>query len=94
MASISQPRRKFGKNARIKKILEQALRAKFPADTVDISDGYEGNIHVLVVSRAFDGLTEKRKRSMLWRIIDATSLTEEEKQSIWVVLPFSVAELK
>jgi hypothetical protein len=70
------------------------LRAKFPADTVDISDGYDGNLHVLVVSRAFDRMSEKRKRDLVWRIIDATDLSDDEKSRVSVVLPFSVAELK
>ncbi len=38
----------------IKTVLESAIRAEFPNDTVDISDGYKDNIHVLVY---LEGLT-------------------------------------
>ena len=58
----------------IKAILEQTFRAEFPNDTVDISDGYQNNIHVLVVSRRFDAMTEKDMQDALWRIIDGTDL--------------------
>jgi len=94
MPTLSQPRRKTRSRSAIKKILADALRAKFPSDTVDISDGYQGNIHVLVVSRAFDRLSEQGKRNFLWRIIDSTDLTDDEKGLISLILPFSVAELK
>lgn len=35
----------------IKQALDSAFRASFPHDTVDISEGYQDNIHVVVVSR-------------------------------------------
>jgi hypothetical protein len=78
----------------IKRILEHALRAEFPQDTVDISDGYEDNIHVVVVSRKFDGLREREKQERLWKIIDRTPLTDKDKQLISLVYPLSVAEIK
>lgn len=78
----------------IKAVLEQAFRAEFPNDTVDISDGYQNNIHVLVVSRRFDAMAEKDKQDALWRIIDGTDLTDAEKVTISLVMPVSPAEVK
>lgn len=78
----------------IKRILEMAFRNAFPQDTVDVSDGYRQNIHVLVVSRGFDGMSEKEKQQELWRIIDATDLHPSEKRLISLVYPISPAELK
>jgi hypothetical protein len=78
----------------IKAILEEAFRKVFPNDTVDISDGYQDNIHVLVVSRRFDAMTEKDKQDALWQIIDETDLTDAEKASISLVMPVSPAEVK
>ncbi len=78
----------------IKAILEAAFRKVFPNDTVDISDGYQDNIHVLVVSRRFDAMTEKDKQDALWQIIDETDLTDAEKTSISLVMPVSPAEVK
>ncbi len=87
-APRTRPRR------RIKEILLDGFRKRFPTDTVDVSDGYKDNIHVLVVSRAFDSLTEKQKQNELWKVIDGTDLTDGEKQLISLVYPVSVAELK
>ena len=91
MAKTSQRRRN---REEVKRLLAQAFRQKFPNDTVDVSDGYQDNIHVLVVSRSFDSLTEKQKQEMLWNVIDSTDLTDTEKQLISLVYPVSVAELK
>ena len=78
----------------IKKIIAQALREHFPHDTVDVSDGYKELIHVVVVSRSFDEMGEREKQQLLWRLIDRTDLTEEEKQLISLVYPVSIRELK
>lgn len=78
----------------IKGLLRQAFQQEFPKDTVDISDGYRDNIHVLVVSRKFDGLSEKAKQDLLWNIIDQTSLSVAEKNLISLLMPVSPAEIK
>jgi hypothetical protein len=78
----------------IKRILEEALRKEFPTDTVDISDGYEENIHVLVVSRRFDKMDERTKLDLLWPVIDRTDLNDDEKSLVSLVMPASPAEIK
>ncbi len=80
--------------AAVKRALEQSLRKRFPNDTVDISDGYEQNIHVLVVSRQFDGMVEENKQDLVWGIIDGSNLTDNEKSLISLVLPLSPAQIK
>lgn len=80
--------------AKVKLMLEQALRQEFPKDTVDISDGYQDNIHVLVVSRKFDELDHQQKQDYLWKIIDSCKLTKQEKLLISLVFPVSPSELK
>ena len=67
----------------IKAVIEAALRAEFPESMV--SDGYQGNIHVLVVSRRFASMTEKKKQGLLWGIIDGAGLTDDEKRMISLV---------
>ncbi len=75
--------------------IEQILRAKFPHDTVDVSpSGIAGNIHVVVMSRRFDGMTEREKQEHLWGIIDGSDLGEEQKQHITLIVPLSPAEVK
>jgi acid stress-induced BolA-like protein IbaG/YrbA len=78
----------------IKQALVQVLRAEFPNDTVDVSDGYLGNIHVVVVSRRFDQMSEKEKQQLLWDLIERSELSDAEKERISLVYPVSVAELK
>ena len=78
----------------IKTVLENAFRKKFPTDTVDLSDGYQDNIHVLVVSRSFDGISEKDKQDILWSVIDTTDLSDAEKVLISLVYPVSPSEVK
>lgn len=80
--------------ATLKRILENALRPQFPTDTVDVSDGYKENIHILVVSRKFDGMMEQDKQDLLWGLIDKTDLRDDEQALISLVLPLSPAQLK
>ncbi len=78
----------------IKSILTKAFRNEFPEDTVDISDGYQDNIHVVVVSRQFDAMSEQEKQDKLWNIVDRTQLSNEEKSLISLIYPVSPAEIK
>jgi hypothetical protein len=75
-------------------LIQDAFRRRFPHDTVDVSDGYEDNIHVLVVSREFDRMTEKQKQDLMWKIIDSTPLNDDKKKLISLVFPVSPAEIK
>jgi hypothetical protein len=78
----------------IKSVLETAIRAEFPKDTVDISDGYKDNIHVLVVSRRFDKMTDDEQRDLLWGLIDRAGLDEGEKALISLALAVSPSMIK
>jgi hypothetical protein len=92
--NVSADKRSSRSRDEVKRILTPAFREEFPDDTVDISDGYQDNIHVLVVSRKFDELTEAQKQDMLWGIIDRTDLTDAEKSLISLVMPVSPAEIR
>jgi len=77
------------------KKIEQILRPHFRLDTVDVSSsGIRDNIHVVVVSRKFDNMTEKQKQEHLWGLIDNSNLTEEQKNHISLIVPSTPAELK
>jgi uncharacterized membrane protein len=39
-----------------KEKVQQVFKREFPDDTVDVSDGYHDNVHVVIVSRKLDGL--------------------------------------
>jgi len=81
-------------NPELKEKIEHALRTRFQGETVDVSDGYGDNVHVIVVSRRFNGLQEKEKQDLLWQELDQSGLTDEEKVKISLILPYSPADLK
>jgi hypothetical protein len=78
----------------IKTAIQNRLRREFPSDTVDVTDGYQDNIHVLVVSRKFDPMKERVKQDLLWSLIDDAGLEEAEKQLISLILPVSPDEIR
>ncbi|HET6250527.1 MAG TPA: hypothetical protein VFE47_22760 [Tepidisphaeraceae bacterium] len=77
----------------LKKIIEAALRERFPHDTVEVSDGFEDNIHALVVSKVFDKMTERTKFAHLWKIVEGTDLNDSEKDLITALIAYSPREL-
>ncbi len=80
--------------------ITRILKAKFPTDTVDISDGYANNIHIIVVSREFQEMNEAEKVDFIWDLLEdkdlpkADKLTRVEKSKISRVSPWSPSELK
>ena len=78
----------------LKKKIENILGVQFPGETVDVSDGHGDNIHVIVVSRKFDGMREKEKQELLWGAIDKSNLSDAEKVKISLILPYSPGDLK
>jgi hypothetical protein len=75
-------------------VIRAKLRETFKDDTIDLSDGYDENIHIVVVSRKFDKMGEKSRQAYLWRLIEKTNLTETEKDLVTVLLAYSPGELK
>lgn len=78
----------------LKSLLETALRREFPQDTVDISDGYKGNVHVMVVSRKFDGKSDYERTGWLREIIERAGLSKSQLGSISLLLALSPGEIK
>ncbi len=78
----------------IKKAIEVAIRKEFPTDTVDISDGYGSNIHVMVVSRRFDSMDDAIQRDLLWTLIRSAGLDDQEEALISLALTISPSIIK
>lgn len=57
-----------------------------PDDAVDVSDGPADSIHVVVVSRKFDGKRLKEKNQMIWNQFIEHLATEE-----WGKITLSIA---
>jgi len=78
----------------IKKAIEVAIRKEFPTDTVDISDGYGSNIHVMVVSQRFDSMDDAIQRDLLWTLIRSAGLNDQEEALISLALTISPSIIK
>ena len=87
------PRTRKRNRKQVKATIEEAFRREFPHDTVDISDGYRGNIHITVVSRRFDKMSERKKNALMWEILDSTPLTKSEKLLVSLLYPISLREI-
>lgn len=73
---------------RTKQRVAEALKTSYfkdPSDLVDVSDGLDDNIHVVVVSRKFDGQRLREKNDLIWSI-----LTRELKPEEWGQVTLSV----
>jgi stress-induced morphogen len=56
-------------DAQLKEKIHDSLKTvyfKDPDDAVDVSDGPEDSIHIVIVSRKFDGLRMKEKNDLIW----------------------------
>ena len=85
----------MGADEQVKNKIEKTLRKEFNENsTIDVSNGFRDNVHIVVVSWKFTGKSEKKKQEMLWSIIENSDLSESEKNKISLLLPFSPEELK
>ncbi len=85
----------MGAEAQIKKKIEELLRKEFNENsTVDVSDGYQDNIHIVVVSRKFSGRSENEKQDIIWNLIETSNLSDSDKNKISLIIPYSPEELK
>lgn len=62
-------------------------------DFVDVSDGSGNYIHLVIVSRKFDGLRLKEKNNLIWSQL-MKNLAPEEWGNISLSVGFSPEELK
>lgn len=85
----------MGADAKTKKKIEEMLSRKFNENSAfDVSDGYQDNIHIVVVSRKFSGKSENEKQDMIWSVIETSDLSDLDKNRISLIAPYSPEELK
>ena len=83
-------------DARLKDKIRDALKAawfKSPDDLVDVSDGPDDGIHIVIVSRQFDGRRMKDKNDMIWSIL-VQNLRPEEWGKVSLTVGTSPEEIK
>ena len=67
------------------------LRDVFPTDTIDTSEGYNGHVHVKLVSRLFNGKSEADKQTYIWDML--REKLGDHVQAISLVLVYGTDEL-
>ena len=68
-----------------------ALRAAFPNSAVETERGFEGRVHVRIMSPSFDGKRETTKQALVWDVLHAALGPEAEAVSL--VLVYGMDEL-
>lgn len=78
-----------------KKIYDVLKRGYFSdsTDFVDVSDGFDDFIHIVVVSRKFDGRRMKEKEDLIWSEL-AHNLSPEEWGKVSLSIGASPDEIK
>ncbi len=62
-------------------------------DLVDVSDGPDDSIHIVIVSRKFDGRRMKEKNDLIWLVL-VQKLTPEEWGKVSLSVGASPEEIK
>ena len=75
-------------DAQLKQKIRDSLKGAYfkdSEDLVDVSDGPDDSIHVVVVSRKFDGRRMREKDDLIWSV-----LVEKLRQEEWGKVSLSV----
>ncbi len=71
--------------------VEAALREVFPLDTIATSEGYQGRVHVKIVSSRFNGMSEREKQNFVWEVL--RERLGEDAQVVSFVVAYGTDEL-
>jgi stress-induced morphogen len=83
-------------DTRLKAKIEKVLRKAYFADAsdyIDVSDGDDADIHIVIVSRKFNGMRLKAKHDLIWDAL-MEGLKPEEWQKITLSVGKSPDEIK
>jgi stress-induced morphogen len=83
-------------DVQIKQKIRDTLRGSYfkdPDDLVDVSDGPDDSIHVVIVSRKFDGRRMKEKNDLIWSVL-VQNLCPEEWGKVSLSVGTSPEEIK
>jgi stress-induced morphogen len=80
----------------LKKKVRDVLKGGYfrdDSDFVDVSDGYDDNVHVVVVSRKFEGKRLKEKQDLIWSEL-VNNLPPEDWGRVTLSIGISPEEIK
>jgi stress-induced morphogen len=83
-------------DAQLKQKVRDTLRGAYfkdQDDLVDVSDGPDDSIHVVIVSRKFDGHRMKEKNDLIWSVL-VEKLRPEEWGKVSLSVGTSPEEIK
>lgn len=75
-------------DAQVKQKIHDALKGGYfndSNDLVDVSDGQEDGIHLVIISRKFDGRRMKEKNDLIW-----SELVQKLSPDVWGKVTLSV----
>jgi hypothetical protein len=76
----------------LKQRILDALQPDFPDSFIDISPGYMGRAHVVLVSHVLDRMSESEKQQLIWEILKAK--LGEDAQGVSLAIGWGVDELR
>ena len=62
--------------------VKEALRLVSPYDTIATDEGYNGRVHVKVISEQFNGRSEREKQDLIWSALHDRLGAEAEAASL------------
>ena len=80
----------------LKKKIHDVLKNVYfqdPDDSVDVSDGPDDSVHVVIVSRKFDGRRMKEKSDLIWSVL-TKNLAPDEWGKVSLSIGASPEEIK
>lgn len=80
----------------LKQKVHDVLRSAYfkdPDDLVDVSDGPDDSIHVVIVSRKFDGRRMREKNDLIWSVL-SQKLQPDEWGKVSLSVGASPEEIK
>lgn len=83
-------------DAQLKQKIYDALKIAYfddPDDLVDVSNGPDDSVHVVIVSRKFDGRRMKEKDDLIWSVL-VQKLQPEEWGKVSLSIGTSPEEIK
>jgi hypothetical protein len=82
-------------------LLKRAIKSAIQQDKffqenscVDVSDGFEGSIHIVVISDKFNEMSERVRQGHVSKALETAGLATDEEDLITLVFAASPKELK